>query len=134
MRVGTGNDFSELDTAGTARQPAGLPVLFFAEMWERADTLGKVGAQWLLAVYLLHTVGELFLSPIGLSMVTRLAPAHLAAEMMGIWFTATAIASYLAGTLGNLLAGSGIPLYRFWSAGRWARVPCCSPSRRCSAG
>ena len=40
----------------------------------RADVLGKVGAQWLICVYLLHTVGELCLSPIGLSMVTKLAP------------------------------------------------------------
>jgi POT family proton-dependent oligopeptide transporter len=90
---------------------AGFVVLAIAQ--DRADSLGKVGPQWLLLVYLLHTVGELCLSPIGLSMVTKLAPARLAAVMMGIWFTASAIANYLAGILESLLAGSGIPLYWF---------------------
>ena len=90
---------------------AGFIVLAIAQ--GRADVLGKVGPQWLFFVYLLHTMGELCLSPIGLSMITRLAPVHLAALMMGLWFTANAIANYLAGTLESLLAGSGIPLYWF---------------------
>ncbi len=47
-------------------------------------------------------MGELCLSPIGLSLVTRLAPAWLAAIMMSLWFTANAIANYLAGILENL--------------------------------
>ena len=90
---------------------AGFIVLAIAQ--GRADALGKVGPQWLFFVYLLHTIGELCLSPIGLSMVTRLAPVRLAAIMMGIWFTANAIANYLAGILESLLAGSTIPLYWF---------------------
>ncbi len=90
---------------------AGFVVLAFAQ--DRADALGKVGPQWLLGVYLLHTIGELCLSPTGLSMVTRLAPVRLAALMMGVWFGATAIADYLAGVLESLLKGSGIPLYWF---------------------
>jgi len=90
---------------------AGFIVLALAQ--GRAESLGKVGPQWLFFVYLLHTMGELCLSPIGLSMVTRLAPVRLAAIMMGLWFTANAIANYLAGTLESLLAGSGIPLYWF---------------------
>ena len=90
---------------------AGFIVLAIAQ--GRAESLGKVGPQWLFFVYLLHTMGELCLSPIGLSMVTRLAPVRLAAIMMGIWFTANAIANYLAGILESLLAGSTIPLYWF---------------------
>ncbi len=90
---------------------AGFIVLAIAQ--GRAETLGKVGPQWLFFVYFLHTIGELCLSPIGLSMVTKLAPARLAAIMMGIWFTANAIANYLAGILESLLAGSTIPLYWF---------------------
>ena len=90
---------------------AGFVVLAIAQ--GRADAVGKVGPQWLVCVYLLHTVGELCLSPIGLSMVTKLAPARLAAVMMGIWFAASAIANYLAGALEGLLAGSAIPLYWF---------------------
>jgi POT family proton-dependent oligopeptide transporter len=90
---------------------AGFIVLAIAQ--GHAETVGKVGPQWLFFVYLLHTMGELCLSPIGLSMVTRLAPVRLAAIMMGIWFTANAIANYLAGILESLLAGSSIPLYWF---------------------
>ena len=90
---------------------AGFVVLAVAQ--GRADSLGKVGPQWLLGVYFLHTVGELCLSPIGLSMVTKVAPQRLASVMMGLWFTATAIANYLAGTLEARLANSGIPLYWF---------------------
>ena len=107
---------------------AGFVALAFAQ--DRAQMLGKVGPQWLLGVYLLHTMGELCLSPIGLSMVTKLAPAKLSAVMMGIWFTASAVANYLAGTLESLLSGSGIPLYWFLvasSAGAglamWAIAP-----------
>jgi proton-dependent oligopeptide transporter, POT family len=90
---------------------AGFVILAVAQ--GRADTFGKVGPQWLLCVYLLHTIGELCLSPIGLSMVTRIAPVRLAALMMGVWFAASAIANYLAGILESLLADSGIPLYWF---------------------
>jgi POT family proton-dependent oligopeptide transporter len=90
---------------------AGFIVLAIAQ--GRADTLGKVGPQWLFFVYLLHTMGELCLSPIGLSLVSQVAPARLAAVMMGIWFAANAIANYLAGILESLLAGSSIPLYWF---------------------
>ena len=52
---------------------------------------------WLILTYLLHTMGELCLSPVGLSSVTKLAPKRFVGQMMGIWFLAT--------SLGNLLAG-----------------------------
>lgn len=91
----------------------GLGFVVLAVAQQRADVLGQVGPAWLVMVYFLFTVGELCLSPIGLSMVTRLAPVQLVAFMMGIWFTAIAIASYLAGTLEQLIAHSGIPLYWF---------------------
>jgi POT family proton-dependent oligopeptide transporter len=80
---------------------------------QRAESVGKVGPQWLAIVYLLHTIGELCLSPVGLSMVSKLAPARVAALMMGIWYLANAAANYLAGILEELLAGSSIPLYWF---------------------
>ncbi len=91
----------------------GLGFVVLAVAQERAQTIGLVSPAWLIAVYVLHTIGELFLSPIGLSMVTKLAPARLAALMMGIWFTAMALANYLAGMLEGLLQGSGMPLYWF---------------------
>ncbi|HZZ92035.1 MAG TPA: peptide MFS transporter [Usitatibacter sp.] len=79
----------------------------------RAQAIGQVGPLWLTVVYLLHTVGELCLSPVGLSMVTKLAPARVAALMMGIWYLANAAANYLAGILEDLLKGTSIPPYWF---------------------
>jgi POT family proton-dependent oligopeptide transporter len=64
---------------------------------------GKVGPQWLASVFLLHTIGEICLSPIGLSLVNKLAPARLASLMMASWFLCTALANYLAGILEHQL-------------------------------
>lgn len=89
----------------------GFVLLYFAQ--KRADLLGSVGPLWLVGVYLLHTIGELCLSPIGLSMVTKLAPVRVASLMMGSWYIANAIANYLAGVLESLLSASGFPLYGF---------------------
>ena len=91
----------------------GLGFIVMALAQQQAELFGRVGPGWLVAVYFLHTVGELFLSPIGLSMVTKLAPAHLVGMMMGLWFSATAVASYLAGTLEAMLKSTNIPLYWF---------------------
>ncbi len=57
----------------------------------------KVWPSWLITTYLLHSVGELCLSPVGLSSVTKLSPKRLVGQMMGVWF--------LAASLGNLFAG-----------------------------
>jgi POT family proton-dependent oligopeptide transporter len=51
---------------------------------------------WLVLGYLFHTTGELCLSPVGLSMVTRLSPARLVSTVMGVWFLATAFSQLLA--------------------------------------
>ena len=58
---------------------------------------GHVSPLWLIVLYLLHTVGELCLSPVGLSTVTRLAPAKMVGLMMGVWFLSISIGSFLAG-------------------------------------
>jgi proton-dependent oligopeptide transporter, POT family len=91
----------------------GLGFIVLAIAQSSADANGPVGSMWLVIVYLLHTMGELCLSPVGLSMVTKLAPARLVSLMMGIWYTANFVANYFAGILENLLNGSGIPLYWF---------------------
>jgi POT family proton-dependent oligopeptide transporter len=52
---------------------------------------------WLVLTYLLHTFGELCLSPVGLSAMTKLAPARFVGQVMGVWFLATAIGNNLAG-------------------------------------
>ncbi|QDV24474.1 peptide MFS transporter [Aureliella helgolandensis] len=69
-------------------------MLYFGA--QLADSDGMVGAVWLLLMYLLLTTGELCLSPVGLSMVTKLTPAHLVSTVMGSWFLATAFAQFLA--------------------------------------
>lgn len=61
----------------------------------------------LVFLYLLHTTGELFLSPIGLSMVTKLAPKNLAGTAMGAWFLSFAIANYVGGKIASLTGGHG---------------------------
>ncbi len=91
----------------------GLGFIVLAIAQKRADLLGKVGPEWLFFVYVLHTIGELCLSPVGLSMVTKLAPMRVAALMMGIWYLSSAFANYLAGTLEEMLKGSSFPLYWF---------------------
>ena len=61
----------------------------------------------LVFLYLLHTTGELFLSPIGLSMVTKLSPKSMAGTAMGGWFLSFAIANYAGGLIASLTGGHG---------------------------
>jgi POT family proton-dependent oligopeptide transporter len=89
----------------------GLGFVVMSEAQALADTGIKVGAQWLIAVYAIHTLGELMLSPVGLSMVSRIAPAPLASLMMGVWLLSNAFANYLAGSMESILKGSGLALY-----------------------
>ena len=56
-------------------------------------------------IYLLHTTGELFLSPVGLSAMNRLAPLHLASFIMGAWFYMTAVGNFVAGKIGEATGG-----------------------------
>ncbi len=62
----------------------------------------KVSMMWLVSLYTIHTFGELCLSPIGLSMVNKLAPLKFASLLMGVWFLSTATANKFAGTLSAL--------------------------------
>jgi len=81
---------------------AGFGILAFGAMGIEQNAFG-VSMIWLILAYLMHTLGELTLSPVGLSYVSKLAPAKLISFMFGIWFTATAVANYLAGKLGSLI-------------------------------
>jgi POT family proton-dependent oligopeptide transporter len=63
----------------------------------------KISMWWLITLYGLHTMGELCLSPIGLSMVSKLAPIRLSSLLMGTWFMANAFANKFAGTLSALI-------------------------------
>jgi POT family proton-dependent oligopeptide transporter len=64
----------------------------------------KVSPMWLIVTYFLHTVGELTLSPVGLSAMTKLAPQRIAGMIMGVWFMATSAGNFIAGTVVGLYA------------------------------
>lgn len=67
----------------------------------------KVSLIWLTGLYFIHTIGELALSPIGLSMVNKLTPARFASLMMGIWYLSNATANKFAGILSGLYPENG---------------------------
>jgi POT family proton-dependent oligopeptide transporter len=82
---------------GLLQLGAGFGVLWLGA--QNADSRGMVAMGWLVLAYLLHTTGELCLSPVGLSMVSKMAPARMVATMMGAWYLATAFSQYLAGLI-----------------------------------
>jgi POT family proton-dependent oligopeptide transporter len=59
----------------------------------------RVSPLWLFGVYLLHTIGELCLSPVGLSSMTKLAPVRVVSLMMGVWFLAASVGNFIGGTV-----------------------------------
>jgi POT family proton-dependent oligopeptide transporter len=69
----------------------------------------KVGPAWLIATYFLHVIGEMCLSPVGLSTVTKLAPARVSGLMMGVWFLASAVGNYLGGRVAGLYETLELP-------------------------
>ncbi|MGF1870079.1 peptide MFS transporter [Photobacterium indicum] len=85
----------------------GFVFMMGAVMQQGGDITVKTSMLWLVGAYFFHTLGELCLSPIGLSMVTKLAPLRLASLMMGTWFGFNAVANYVAGIIGSLMGESG---------------------------
>ncbi|HTQ08391.1 MAG TPA: hypothetical protein VMI54_31265, partial [Polyangiaceae bacterium] len=79
---------------GLAQLSLGFVALWYGA--HSANGRGMVAVAWLLLAYLLHTTGELCLSPVGLSMITKLTPKVLVSTVMGTWFLASAFAEYLA--------------------------------------
>ena len=67
----------------------------------------KVSMLWLVALYVIHTIGELCLSPIGLSLVSKLSPIRFVSLLFGVWFLANAVANKAAGQLSGLYPPSG---------------------------
>ncbi len=76
----------------------------------RAAEAGTLASpMWLIATYLLHTIGELSLSPVGLSAMTRLAPARIAGLVMGVWFLGTSVGNFIGGRVGGLYESMALP-------------------------
>ena len=96
----------KLEPASPYKQAIGLFLLALGYLViafgvKGIDASTKVSMMWLLSLYLIHTFGELCLSPIGLSMVNKLAPVKFASLLMGVWFLSTAAANKFAGTLSS---------------------------------
>ncbi|MCJ8319597.1 MAG: peptide MFS transporter [Colwellia sp.] len=81
----------------------GFFVMLWATMVQDGDVTVKVSMLFLVFAYLFHTLGELCLSPIGLSMVTKLAPLKFTSLLMGIWFFFTALSNKLAAFIGSFI-------------------------------
>jgi POT family proton-dependent oligopeptide transporter len=84
---------------------AGLSVGFFVLAWGAANATpdSPVSPAWLVVTYFLFTVGELCISPIGLSAITKLSPTNRVGQMMGIWFVGAALGNLFAGLVGGRL-------------------------------
>ena len=93
---------------GLAFMAAGYAVMIVAG--SIAQTGVRVSPMWLAVMYFLHTLGEMCLSPVGLSAMTRLAPARVASLTMGVWFLASSIGSYLGGRVASLYESLDIAL------------------------
>jgi POT family proton-dependent oligopeptide transporter len=109
---------SRFSLPDTAKQGLGIVVLglgfvimYTAQM--KANATGPVGPLWLFGAYALHTVGELMLSPVGLALTSRSAPAQISALLMGVWMLSSAAGNKLAGSLESLMNGTGIEPYLF---------------------
>ena len=91
-------------------------ALAFWVMMQASNTASDghlVSPMWLVMVYVLLTIGELMLSPIGLSMITKLAPGKLVSVVMGLWMASFAAGNYLAGMLESILHKYDFSLYPF---------------------
>ena len=80
---------------------AGGGFLLMVLAVQAAGTEGKVSPLWLASVYLIHTVAELCLSPVGLSSITKLAPARIAGLAMGVWFLSASVGNFFAGRMAS---------------------------------
>ena len=85
----------------------GFLVLAWGSTFATDGTL--VSPMWLIVTYFFHTTGELCLSPVGLSSITKLAPKRLVGQMMGIWFMAAALGNLLAGLVAGLIESLALP-------------------------
>jgi POT family proton-dependent oligopeptide transporter len=95
----------------------GFTLLVPASLMAQAvpGQITKVSMGWLMGVYGLHTIGELCLSPVGLSYVSRLAPRQLTSQLMGAWFFSIGIGAYLAGKAAGLM--DSVPLWKIYGFG-----------------
>ncbi|WP_287129260.1 peptide MFS transporter [Candidatus Cyanaurora vandensis] len=85
----------------------GFAVIAFASILAVGGN--KVSPLWLVLTFVFHTIGELCLSPVGLSAMTKLAPQRLVSQIMGVWFTSVSLGSLIAGRVGGLFESLPLP-------------------------
>ena len=89
----------------------GLGFLVLAVGAQLSEQAGgaRVSPIWLIVLYFFHTVGELSLSPVGLSTVTKLAPGRMVGVMMGVWFLALSLGNFIGGSIAGLFGRFPLP-------------------------
>ena len=103
---------SKREPSSPFKMAMGLMLLALGYLWIATGVNGvgtgvKVSMIWLIGMYMMHTFGELCLSPIGLSLFNKLAPIKFASLLMAVWFTANAFANKLAGVFSTLYPENG---------------------------
>ena len=103
---------SNREPSSPFKMAMGLMLLALGYLWIATGVNGvgtgvKVSMIWLIGMYMMHTFGELCLSPIGLSLFNKLAPIKFASLLMAVWFTANAFANKLAGVFSTLYPENG---------------------------
>src|SRR6267143_400496 len=96
-------------TFGLAFLSLGFLVITGAAFVSAQGGNSRVSPMWLIGGYVLHTIGELCLSPVGLSTVTKLAPQRLVGSMMGVWFLATSLGNFIGGRIAGLFETFPLP-------------------------
>jgi POT family proton-dependent oligopeptide transporter len=94
---------------GLVLMGAGFLVMVAASVASESGL--KVSPMWLVLTYLLHTLGELSLSPVGLSTVTKLAPHRMVGQMMGVWFMSMSLGNLIAGRVAGKLGTDPTPTF-----------------------
>lgn len=107
-----------MDPSSPVKQALGLFFLALGYLFIAFGVKGvapgvKVSMLWLTGLYFIHTMGELMLSPIGLSMVNKLSPLRFASLLMGVWYMSMAAANKFAGMLSGLYPEAGKPKFIF---------------------
>lgn len=102
---------TSLEPSSTQKQALGLALLSLGYLViafgvKNLEPGIKVSMMWITSLYFIHELGELSLSPIGLSLVSRLSPKRFTSLMMGVWFMSSAVSNFIAGKLATFYPGS----------------------------